>query len=66
MSDLFFTTEIDGTNNLLKEGVPQEKIHFVGHVMIDNLFYQLSRLQEAEKTLITYISKIVSKGPTSA
>ena len=54
ITDLFFTTEPEGTRNLLKEGVPEEKVHFVGHVMIDNLFYQLSRLPEIEKSLSTY------------
>lgn len=43
ITDLFFTTEKEGTGNLLKEGHAQEKIHFVGHVMIDNLIYQLSK-----------------------
>jgi len=41
--DIFFTTEKEGTKNLLKEGHAKEKIHFVGHVMIDNLLYQLKK-----------------------
>ena len=45
ISDMFFVTEKDGEANLLKEGKPREAIHFVGHVMIDNLFYQLERLR---------------------
>jgi UDP-N-acetylglucosamine 2-epimerase (non-hydrolysing) len=45
ISDVFFTTEKQGTENLLKEGQPADRVHFVGHVMIDNLFYQLSRLE---------------------
>lgn len=44
ISDLFFTTEPEATRNLLAEGKPWESIHFVGHVMIDNLLYQLERL----------------------
>jgi UDP-N-acetylglucosamine 2-epimerase (non-hydrolysing) len=47
ISDLFFTTEKEGTRNLLAEGQPAERIHFVGHVMIDNLFYQLERITAA-------------------
>ncbi len=43
ITDMFFTTEKEGTQNLLAEGHPAEQIHFVGHVMIDNLFYQLQR-----------------------
>lgn len=45
ISDLFFTTEKKATRNLMSEGHPQEAIHFVGHVMIDNLFYQLDKLE---------------------
>jgi len=44
ISDLFFVTEPSGQQNLLREGHPAEKVHFVGHVMIDNLFYQVERL----------------------
>jgi UDP-N-acetylglucosamine 2-epimerase (non-hydrolysing) len=44
ITDLFFTTEPEGTTNLLKEGHPKGSIHFVGHVMIDNLFYQLGAI----------------------
>ena len=43
ITDLFFTTEKEGTENLLREGHAREKVHFVGHVMIDNLFYQLNK-----------------------
>ena len=44
ITDIFFTTEKSGTENLLKEGHQPEKVHFVGHVMIDNLFFQLEKL----------------------
>ena len=37
ISDLFFVTEEQGMINLKKEGKPDSAIHFVGHVMIDNL-----------------------------
>ncbi|NLD92981.1 MAG: UDP-N-acetylglucosamine 2-epimerase (non-hydrolyzing) [Fibrobacter sp.] len=46
ITDLFFTTEKEATSNLLKEGHASENVHFVGHVMIDNLFYQLKTLDE--------------------
>lgn len=48
LSDYFFVTEKSGIDNLIKEGKPKEKIHFVGHVMIDNLFYQLDRLNNQD------------------
>lgn len=44
ISDYFFVTEPSGVDNLLREGHTRESIHFVGHVMIDNLFYQVDRL----------------------
>lgn len=44
ISDLFFVTEPAGEQNLLKEGHSPDKIHYVGHVMIDNLLYQAERL----------------------
>jgi UDP-N-acetylglucosamine 2-epimerase (non-hydrolysing) len=47
LSDYFFVTEKSGINNLLKEGKPENRIHFVGNVMVDNLFHQVSKLQAA-------------------
>lgn len=37
IADMLFTPSKDGDENLLREGVPLEKIHFVGNVMIDTL-----------------------------
>jgi len=37
ISDLLFTPSEDGNENLRREGVPPEKIHLVGNVMIDSL-----------------------------
>lgn len=37
ISDYLFVTEPAGVANLLAEGVPRDKIHFVGNVMIDTL-----------------------------
>jgi UDP-N-acetylglucosamine 2-epimerase (non-hydrolysing) len=45
ISDFFFVTEESGEKNLLQEGRSKEKIHFVGNVMIDNLFYQARKLE---------------------
>ncbi len=44
ISDLFFVTEEKGMENLRREGKDEGILHFVGHVMIDNLFFQLSKL----------------------
>jgi UDP-N-acetylglucosamine 2-epimerase (non-hydrolysing) len=40
LADLLFTTSRDADENLLREGVAKEKIHFVGNVMIDTLLKQ--------------------------
>lgn len=37
ISDLLFVTEPSGLENLRREGVAEQKIHFVGNVMIDTL-----------------------------
>jgi UDP-N-acetylglucosamine 2-epimerase (non-hydrolysing) len=47
IADYFFTTEKVATQNLLKEGHDPSVIHFVGHVMIDNLYFQLKSLNES-------------------
>jgi UDP-N-acetylglucosamine 2-epimerase (non-hydrolysing) len=37
VADLLFTPSQDADQNLLREGIPSAKIHFVGNVMIDTL-----------------------------
>lgn len=41
ISDLLFTTDRFANENLEKEGVPPDRIHFVGNVMIDTLMTHL-------------------------
>ncbi len=48
ISDIFFVTEPSGVENLKREGHPEKDIHFVGHVMIDNLYYQLDQLSQTD------------------
>ena len=43
ISDMLFTTEPSGRDNLLREGVADKRIHFVGNVMIDTLRHNLVR-----------------------
>lgn len=45
IADLFFVTEPSAREHLLREGHPEQSIHSVGHVMIDNLFYQVAKLK---------------------
>ena len=37
ISDLLYTTERSAAENLRREGIPAERVHFVGNVMIDAL-----------------------------
>jgi len=48
ITDYFFTTEKTANENLLNEGKPFDKIHFVGNVMIDNLLYQKEQLESID------------------
>jgi UDP-N-acetylglucosamine 2-epimerase (non-hydrolysing) len=46
-SDLLFTTTVGASENLRREGVPDERIMFVGNVMVDSL----RKMQERAKAL---------------
>ncbi|MCX6639789.1 MAG: UDP-N-acetylglucosamine 2-epimerase (non-hydrolyzing) [bacterium] len=46
LSDYLFTTSPDADENLIKVGVPKEKIFFVGNVMIDSLLEQLPKARQ--------------------
>ena len=48
ISDLLLTTSPDAVENLKNEGVSDEKIEFVGNVMIDSLFYNLEKSKESK------------------
>jgi UDP-N-acetylglucosamine 2-epimerase (non-hydrolysing) len=47
ISDLLFVSEPSGVENLRREGVADEKVHFVGNVMIDTL---RANLEHAERS----------------
>ncbi len=46
ISDQLFVTEMAGMINLAKEGISDEKIHFVGNVMIDSLVHYRAKADE--------------------
>jgi len=48
ISDLLLTPSEDGDANLLKEGVPIEKIHLVGNIMIDSLVEHRRKADSSE------------------
>jgi UDP-N-acetylglucosamine 2-epimerase (non-hydrolysing) len=49
ISDDLFVTEKSGLDNLKLEGRPPAAIKFVGHVMVDTLFYQCTKLEAANR-----------------
>lgn len=51
ISDLLFTTERDAHRNLAREGIDEQRVHFVGNVMIDTLLGHLPRATPPEQTL---------------
>ena len=48
ISDYLFTPSPDGDENLLKEGIPQEKIFLVGDIMIDSLLFNLEKAKKTD------------------
>jgi UDP-N-acetylglucosamine 2-epimerase (non-hydrolysing) len=48
LADVLYTPSLDGNENLKREGVPDERVEFVGNVMIDTL---VRLLPEAEKSV---------------
>jgi len=51
IADLLYTTERSALPNLLREGIAEERVQFVGNVMIDTLRAHLERAVPAEHTL---------------
>lgn len=63
ISDWFFVTEPSGIAHLKREGKSDSAIHYVGHVMVDNLLYQVEKLAhtdtsrfETEKVKAAYMA----------
>ena len=48
LADILLTPSKDGNENLRKEGVADEKVHFVGNIMIDSLFNILEKSRDSE------------------
>lgn len=51
ISDVLYTTEPEAARNLHREGIPEERVCFVGNVMIDTLLHSLPRATPAAETL---------------
>ncbi len=60
LSDLLLTPDAISSENLRKEGTPEEKIHFVGNIMIDTL--EDNRGEAAKLTLKKIINENLAQG----
>ncbi len=47
IADLLFTPSRDADDNLRAEGIPEDRIRFVGNIMIDSLYKHLARSKES-------------------
>lgn len=53
ITDLYFTTSIDASENLFKEGVSEGKVHMLGNLMIDSLVSHLKQASQLDLDLMT-------------
>jgi UDP-N-acetylglucosamine 2-epimerase (non-hydrolysing) len=51
IADLLYTTERDAAENLAREGIASERVHFAGNVMIDSLLQCRGRALPPSETL---------------
>jgi len=68
LSNLLLTTERGAEDRLDREGIPRDRVHFVGNVMIDTLMASIARAPGVEATLAgngaspAFIKDALSKG----
>jgi len=62
LADLHFVTEESGVHNLRREGIPDERIHFVGNTMIDSV---LAYKDKAESSAILDKLNLRSRSDTA-
>lgn len=48
ITDWFFVTEPSAVEHLRREGKADSSVHYVGHVMVDNVLYQADKLTRAD------------------
>lgn len=63
ISDYLFTPSLDAQENLRKEGIPEDRIFFVGNVMVDSLLYSE---EKARKSDILARLGLITKGGSRA
>lgn len=52
ISDILFTPSPDANHNLLREGIPGERIHLVGNISIDSLLHTMTRINSLKENEI--------------
>jgi UDP-N-acetylglucosamine 2-epimerase (non-hydrolysing) len=52
ISDRLYTTERTAEGNLMREGLPADRVCFVGNVMIDSVVFGRANAREAKETLL--------------
>jgi len=55
--DFHFVTEESGLTNLRQEGHAESKLFFLGHVMIDNLMYELDKITNREEASFAHADR---------
>ena len=60
MADYLFTPSLDAHENLRKEGIPKERIFFVGNVMVDTLLYSKEKARKSD--ILTRLGLTTNKG----
>lgn len=50
IADLLFVSEESGMKNLRNEGIAEDKLHFVGNVMIDSLVFATDAIEDSKAT----------------
>lgn len=62
ISDYLFTPSPDADENLIKEGIPKEKIYLVGDVMVDSLLY--NKVKARNSDILAKLGLMESSYPT--
>jgi len=63
ISDYLFTPSPDADENLIKEGIPKEKIYLVGDVMVDSLLYNKEKAKKSK--ILTKLGLVENSHSTS-
>ncbi len=57
LSDVLFITESPARENLLKEAIPEEKLQFVGNVMVDPLLKHQEQAGRAAEHIVRFLEQ---------